>query len=109
MGRGEFTVMHFHEYFTELGVRRELTSPYTPQQNGVVERRNQTVVRTAQRMLKVKNLPGIFWGEAVTVAVYMLNHTTMKGNSDKTPYEPWVGCTPGVVTCTRSGVSPMSR
>jgi hypothetical protein len=96
MGGGEFTVTHFHEYFAELGVRRELTAPYTPQQNGVVERRNQTVVRTAQRMLKVKNLSGIFWGEAVTAAVYTLNHTTMKGNSDKTPYEPWVGCTPGV-------------
>jgi transposase InsO family protein len=53
-------VAHFHEYFVELGVRRELTAPYTPQQNGVVERRNQTVVGTARSMLKAKNLPGIF-------------------------------------------------
>jgi hypothetical protein len=92
-GGGEFTAVHFHEYFAELGVRRELTAPYTPQQNGVVERWNQTVVRTAQSMLKAKNLPGIFWGEAVTVAVYTLNRTTTKGNGGKTPYELWVGCT----------------
>jgi transposase InsO family protein len=95
-GGGEFTTAHFHKYFTELGVQRELTAPYTPQQNGVVERRNQTVVGTARSMFKAKNLPGIFWGEAVTVAVYTLNHTMTKGNSGKTPYELWVGCTPAV-------------
>jgi transposase InsO family protein len=71
----------------ELGVRWELMAPYTPQQNGVIERQNQTVVGTAQSMLKAKNLPGIFWGEVVTVAVYTLNHTTMKDNGGKTPYE----------------------
>jgi transposase InsO family protein len=93
---GKFTTAHFHKYFTELGVRWELTAPYTPQQNGVIKRRNQTVVRTARSMLKAKNLPGIFWGEAVTVAVYTLNRMTTKGNGSKTPYELWVGCTPAV-------------
>lgn len=43
---------HFQEYCAELGVRRELTAPYSRQQNGVVERRNQSVVGTAQSMLK---------------------------------------------------------
>jgi transposase InsO family protein len=37
---GEFTTSHFRDYCAELGVRRKLTAPYTPQQNGVVERRN---------------------------------------------------------------------
>ena len=58
---------------SELGVRRELTAPYLPQQNGVVERRNQTVVATARAMLKAKGLPGTFWGEAVCTTVYLLN------------------------------------
>jgi hypothetical protein len=62
-------------------------APYTPQQNGVIERQNQTVVGTAQSMLKAKNLPGIFWGEAVMAAVYTLNRTMMKDNGGKTPYE----------------------
>jgi hypothetical protein len=95
-GGGGFTAAHFHEYFAELGVRQELTASYTPQQNGVIERRNQMVVETTRSMLKAKNLPGIFWGEAVTAAVYTLNHTMAKGNGGKTPYELWVGCTPGV-------------
>jgi hypothetical protein len=62
-------------------------APYTPQQNGVIERQNQMVVGTTQSMLKAKNLPGIFWGEVVTAVVYTLNHTTMKDNGGKTPYE----------------------
>lgn len=59
-GGGGFTVGHFQEYCVDLGVRRELTVPYSPQQNGVVERRNQSVVGTARSMLKAKHLPGMF-------------------------------------------------
>jgi hypothetical protein len=60
--RGEFTVNHFKEYFTELGTQRTLTAPYSPPQNGVIERRNQTVVGATRSMLKAKGLPGTFWG-----------------------------------------------
>ncbi|WVZ97328.1 hypothetical protein U9M48_042876 [Paspalum notatum var. saurae] len=73
-----------------------LTAPYTPQQNGVVERRNQTVVAMARSMIKAKGLPGTFWGEAVNTAVYILNRTTTKGTGGKTPYELWNGTTPAV-------------
>ena len=59
---GEFATADFTAYCVRLGVRRELTAPYTPQQNGVVERRNQTVMGTARSMLKAKALPGVFWG-----------------------------------------------
>lgn len=59
-GGGKFTVGHFQEYCVDLGVRRELTVPYSPQQNGVVERRNQSSVGTARSMLKAKHLPGMF-------------------------------------------------
>ncbi len=93
---GEFTSGDFTSYCVELGVRRELTAPYTPQQNGVVERRNQTVVGTARSMLKAKGLPGMFWGEAVNTAVYLLNRTMTKGTGGKTPYELWNGIAPGV-------------
>lgn len=93
---GEFTVSHFQEYCAELGVRRELTAPYSPQQNGVVERRNQSVVGTARSMLKAKHLPGMFWGEAITTAVYILNRVSSKSVGGKTPYELWNGCTPAV-------------
>jgi transposase InsO family protein len=58
---GEFTSVEFAEYCTDEGVRRQLTAPYSPQQNGVVERRNGTVVATARSMLKAKGLSGWFW------------------------------------------------
>lgn len=64
--------------------------------NGVVECRNQTVVGAARSMLKAKELPGRFWGETVTTAVYILNRTTTKGTGGKTPYELMNGTTPAV-------------
>nr|AAX95066.1 retrotransposon protein, putative, unclassified [Oryza sativa Japonica Group]ABA91624.1 retrotransposon protein, putative, unclassified [Oryza sativa Japonica Group] len=88
---GEFTVGHFTEYCAELGVQRELTAPYSPQQNGVVERRNQSVVGTARSMLKAKGLLGMFWGEAMNTAVYLLNRSSSKSIGGKTPYELWNG------------------
>jgi transposase InsO family protein len=51
---------HFNDYFAELSVQRQLTAPYSPPQNGVIERLNQTVVGTACCMLKAKDLPGTF-------------------------------------------------
>jgi hypothetical protein len=48
---------------------------YTPQQNDVVERRNQTAMEIARSMMKAKNLSGYFWGEAVTTVVYLLNRS----------------------------------
>lgn len=59
---GEFTSVQFGEYCAERGVQWQLTVPYSPQQNGVVERRNQTVVSMACSMLQSKNLPGALWG-----------------------------------------------
>jgi transposase InsO family protein len=58
---GEFNSVEFGEYCAEAGVQRQLTAPYSPQQNGVVERRNQTVVGMARSMMKAKGLPGMFW------------------------------------------------
>jgi hypothetical protein len=54
------------------------------------------VVGTARSMLKDKALPGVFWGEAVTTAVYLLNRTSCKANQGATPYELWTGSTPAV-------------
>jgi transposase InsO family protein len=54
---GEFTSVEFGLYCAGQGVERHLTAPYSPQQNGVVERRNQTVVGMARSMLKAKRMP----------------------------------------------------
>ncbi|MCI61454.1 copia-like retrotransposable element, partial [Trifolium medium] len=49
----------------------EVTAPYTPQHNGLAERRNGTLLDMARSMIKQKNLPHKFWGEAVTTAAYI--------------------------------------
>jgi hypothetical protein len=93
---GEFTSVDFGRYCAEHGVHRQLTAPYSPQQNGVVEHRNQSVVAMARCMLKAKNLPGRFWGEAVTAAVYIQNRAPTRALDKKTPYEAWHGERPHV-------------
>jgi len=59
---GEFTAVQFAEYCAGEGVERHLTAPDSPQQNGVVERRNQTIVGIARSMMKAKSMPPEFWG-----------------------------------------------
>jgi transposase InsO family protein len=93
---GEFTSVEFAEYCVEQGVRRQLTVPYSPQQNGVVERHDQTVVGTTHCLLKSKGLPGWLWGEVVATAVYLLNRSLTRSLEGKTPFEAWFGKKPGV-------------
>ncbi|WVZ57966.1 LOW QUALITY PROTEIN: hypothetical protein U9M48_008290 [Paspalum notatum var. saurae] len=93
---GEFTSMEFGQYCAEVGVGRHLSAPYSPQQNGVVERKNQTVVGMARCMLKAKGMPAAFWGEAVTTAVYILNRASTKAPDGQTPFEAWHGRKPDV-------------
>jgi hypothetical protein len=77
------------DYCDEYGVKHFTTTPYTPQQNGVVERGNRTVVEMARCLLKSKGVPGEFWGEAVSTAVYLLNRAPTRSFQGKTPYEAW--------------------
>jgi transposase InsO family protein len=75
---GEFKSNEFKAFCEAHGIQRYLTAPYSPQQNGVMERRNQTVVAMARSMMKSKGMPGRFWGEAVSTAVYFLNRAPTK-------------------------------
>lgn len=71
-----------------------MSAPRTPQQNGIVERRNQTIVEAAKTMLIQGDAPKMFWREAVNTAVYTLNRVLVKKGNDKTPYELWYGHSP---------------
>ncbi|WVZ61915.1 hypothetical protein U9M48_011722 [Paspalum notatum var. saurae] len=93
---GELTSKEFMEYCAADGVHRQLTAPYSPQQNSIVERRNAMVVGTARSLLKAKELPAWFWGEAVNTAVYLLNRVPTKAVEGKTPFEAWYGKKPAV-------------
>nr|CCI55340.1 PH01B019A14.9 [Phyllostachys edulis] len=93
---GEFTAAEFAAYCANEGIHRHFSAPYTPQQNGVVERRNQTVVATARALLKQRGMPAFYWGEAVMTAVHLLNRSPTKALDGKTPYEAWHGRKPAV-------------
>ena len=93
---GEFTSDEFSTYCLEHGIKRQLTAPYSPQQNGVVERKNMTVVSMVRAMLKAKDLPKELWGEAVNTAVYILNRSSSKILQGQTPHEMWTGRKPSV-------------
>ena len=88
---GEFTSHEFAEYCAGEGIHRQHTAPYSPQQNGIVERRNGMVVATARSMLKAKGLPGCFWGEVVATAIYLLNRCPTKNVEGMMPFEVWQG------------------
>ncbi|XP_074369209.1 uncharacterized protein LOC141710547 [Apium graveolens] len=82
---------------------RQFTTPYTPQQNGVVERRNITVVEMARSMLKTMQVPSEYWGEAAPHSVYVLNRLPTRALSDKTPYEAWTKTKPDVGQIKKPG------
>nr|GEV82840.1 zinc finger, CCHC-type [Tanacetum cinerariifolium] len=75
------------QYCKEDGIARQLTAPYSPQQNGVVERRNRTIMSTTSCMIKAMNMPQKFWAEAVRHAIYILNSVPTKALEDITPYK----------------------
>ena len=83
----EFTVAEFIAYCAEEGIQCHYSAPYTPQQNGVMERRNQTMVAMARALLKQRGLPARFWGEAVVTAVHLLNRALTKALQGMTAYE----------------------
>jgi transposase InsO family protein len=93
---GEFTAAEFTSYCADEGVQRHYSAPYNPQQNGIVERRNQTVVRMAHVLLKQREMLAVFWGEAVVTVVYILNRSATKALNGRTSYEAWNGRKPTV-------------
>ena len=93
---GEYTSVEFEGYLKSEGVRHELTVPKTPQQNGVAERMNRTLVETVTSMLGDANLPQWFWAEALSTAVYLRNRSPTKAVKGMTPFEAWMGEKPKV-------------
>ncbi|KAI5333630.1 hypothetical protein L3X38_023762 [Prunus dulcis] len=93
---GEFTSCEFNKLCEEAGIQRQFSMAYTPQQNGVVERKNRTVVEMAKAMLQEKDLPYYLWAEAVHTALYILNRCPTKALKHKTPFEAYSTRKPGV-------------
>ena len=88
---GEFNSEEFRNFYDMNGIKRHFTAPYSPQQNGVVERKNRTIMSCVRSMMKEKRLPLELWAEAVNTYVYVLNRSFTKSLLDSTPYEKWSG------------------
>ncbi|KAD4384758.1 hypothetical protein E3N88_24926 [Mikania micrantha] len=92
---GEFTSREFNNFYEE-GISRQLTVPYTPQQNRIVERRNRTILNCTRSILKAMGMPQQFWAEAVRHSIYVLNRLPTKILRSKTPYELLKGRRPNL-------------
>ncbi|GJU44423.1 retrovirus-related pol polyprotein from transposon TNT 1-94 [Tanacetum coccineum] len=82
----EFLNKTLHAYFKEEGIKHQTSTPRTPEQNGVVERRNRTLVEAARMMLSASKLPLSFWVEAVATACYTQNRSIIISTHGKTAY-----------------------
>nr|CAH66391.1 OSIGBa0134J07.9 [Oryza sativa] len=91
---GEYISKEFEKYCENAGIRRQLTTGYSAQQNGVAERKNRTINDMANSMLQDKGMPKSFWAEAVNTAVYILNRSPTKAVPNRTPFEAWYGKKP---------------
>ncbi|GJX56269.1 putative ribonuclease H-like domain-containing protein [Tanacetum coccineum] len=75
------------EFSGQKGIKREYSVARTPQQNGVAERKNRTLIETARTMLADSLLPTVFWAEAINTACYVLNRVLVTKPHNKTPYK----------------------
>nr|GEU55856.1 putative ribonuclease H-like domain-containing protein [Tanacetum cinerariifolium] len=80
----------------QLSLKREFSVPRTPQQNGIAERKNKTLIEAARTMLADSLLPIPFWVEAVNTACYVQNRVLVTKPQNKTPYELLLGRTPSI-------------
>lgn len=85
---GEYENKRFEQFSKENGIVLERTIPYTPQQNGVSERYNRTIMERVRALLLESNLGDEFWGEACNTAVYLMN-LIPKGGESCSPNELW--------------------
>ena len=80
----------------QAGIKRHLSAPYTPQQNGVIERHNRTLMEMTRSVLNHFKLPNYLWGEAVRHSTYILNRVATRVLKDVTPYEAYRGSKPNL-------------
>ncbi|GKB45806.1 ribonuclease H-like domain-containing protein [Tanacetum coccineum] len=85
-----------NQFYEMKGIKREFSVARTPQQNGVAERKNRTLIEAARTMLADSKLPTTFWAEAVNTACYVQNRVLVIKPHNKTPYELFLGRKPAL-------------
>ena len=92
---GEYLSAEFLDYLSVAGIESQTTAPGTPQQNGVAERRNRTLLNMVRSMMSYARLPVSFWGHALLSASHILDNLPSK-SVPTTPYELWNGRKPNL-------------
>nr|GEW03412.1 putative ribonuclease H-like domain-containing protein [Tanacetum cinerariifolium] len=93
---GEFRNKEMDDFCSQKGIKKAFSNARTPQQNGVAERRNRTLIEAARTMLADAKLPVTFWAEAVNTACYVQNRVLVNKSHNKTPYELFNGRSPTI-------------
>jgi hypothetical protein len=88
---GEFTSKEFMDFFRKHGIKRQFFIARTPQQNGVIKRKNMTVHEMARTMLMDSKLTDDFWTHALHNILHIQNRIMLRNNSEKNPYKLWKG------------------
>ncbi|GKB70983.1 retrovirus-related pol polyprotein from transposon TNT 1-94 [Tanacetum coccineum] len=92
----EFLNKTLHAYFAQEGIEHQTSTARTPEQNGVVERRNRTLVEAARTMLSAAKVPLFFWAEAIATTCFTQNRSLVIPRHEKTPYHIINGRKPSV-------------
>jgi len=85
-GRGEFISLKFKSFLANNGIIHQITCPYTPAQNSVVERKHRHIVETTVALLQMASMPITFWAEATPTVVNLINRLPTPGLQQVTPY-----------------------
>ncbi|CAI6343265.1 unnamed protein product [Macrosiphum euphorbiae] len=93
---GEYVSNELKRFCSVKGIVVDYTVPYTPEQNGLAERLNRTLVERTRSLLLQSNLSKEMWGEAVLTAAYLGNRLPTHANIKKTPVELWTGSKPNL-------------
>ncbi|GKD14013.1 retrovirus-related pol polyprotein from transposon TNT 1-94 [Tanacetum coccineum] len=83
----EFVNQTLHEFYENVGISHQTSVARTSQQNGVVKRRNRTLIEAARTMLIFYKAPLFLWSEAINIACYTQNRSIIRRRYNKTPYE----------------------
>ena len=93
---GEYTSKEFEAFCKEARIKREVTTPYNPQHNGVVERKNRTIMEAVKTMIHDQDLPMHLWDEAARNVLYVQNRLSDSAIRFKTHEEMYTGNKPEV-------------
>nr|GEW61139.1 putative ribonuclease H-like domain-containing protein [Tanacetum cinerariifolium] len=92
----EFKNSAMNQFYHMKGIKREFSVAMTPQQNGVAERKNKTLIEASRTMLADSLLPTTFWAKAVNIACYVQNRVLVRKSHNKTLYELLIGRSPNI-------------